>query len=296
MHKILEWVKAHPYETGALVLVVGLAGFFLLDSSSGSSSASTAAGSTDSAAADYYQAQLQSEQLEASEGAAQAQVDSQNQQADLQAQVQNNEVTAQLQATQDQDSAAVQAAQIQAGVTNNQTTAAVQAAKISAGVQNTATNAQVTENNDNLQTILGITSAENDTTQDYINSQTEDTALNDQSEVDVSGQQYGYLTNTANDQTNIALTGLQDSTQLESQQQADVQQDANQILPQLGTGSNQYTAQLSSLLEGLEGDSAGAGDEAGIAVAQTNAAALTSTANTKAITSGVSSIATGLFA
>lgn len=295
MHKILDWIKQHPYETGALVLVVGVAGYFIL-SSSQSSSGTSAATSTDNAAADYYNAQLQAQQLEAQEGAAQAQVDSANQQASLQAEVQNNEVTAQLQATQDQDSAAVQAAQIQAGVTNNQTTAAVQAAKISAGVQNTATNAQVTENNDELQTVLGITTADNATTQDYINSQTEDTALNDQTEVNLSGQQYDYLTNTANDQTNISLASLQDATQLESQQQQDTQEQAEQIIPQFGTGSNQYTQTLTSYLDGIEGDPNAAADESSLGIAQANASALTTTSQTKAITSGASSLLTGLFA
>lgn len=104
MHKLVEWAKDHPYELGALVLVGGVAAYFILLRGGGSAPATGAAANPAEA---YYQAQTQLNALSMQYGA-------QEQVATLQANVQNNQTQAQLQATLAQTNAAVTVAAQQA--------------------------------------------------------------------------------------------------------------------------------------------------------------------------------------
>jgi hypothetical protein len=311
VHKIIEWIKSHPYETGALVLVAGVAAYFLL-SAEQSSAASGSSSSDSDAAADYYSAQLQMDQLSAESAAQTAQINAQEQQSSLGASVDDNEIQAQLDATEDQDTAAIQAAQISAGVTNNQTTAQVQVAQIqaqsgtqqaqiAAGVTNNQTDAQVEENQDNLSAILGLVSGQDQIQEDEIQGQVEDQANNDQTAVDLSGQQYSYLTNTADLQAAVDTQSLNDQTQLASEAESDQYNLANTtlgIVQQAGLnhGTTSLENSLTQITEsalGEAGPAEAAAQEGGV---EANASAAQNIGETNAIAGATSNVLTSLFA
>lgn len=350
MHSIIEWVKEHPLESGALGLVGIVAVYLLLHSTS--SSAAPAASSSSTDAADYYQAQLQATQLAAQQTAQTQATQSQNYQANLTATVQNNEVAAQLAALQDQDSSAIQAAQIQANsntlqtqleadvattnisaqqdVANKQTEAQVQIAEgaytvqntaendqlaaitnqiqgqvqqqqIAAQVQNTTTAAQVSENHDNLATVLGLVTSQNAVQEDEYDDQLKQQQTNDATAVALSGQQYDYLTGEADDATAINLTALGDQTQIESQaatEQYNLSTQTLGIVQQAGLnhGTESLENSLAQITESALGNPGGAVQATANSTAQVSSNYSTSPASIIAsITKGATGILTGLF-
>jgi hypothetical protein len=355
MGKIFAWIKEHPLESGALALVAAVGIYFVLESSSSSSAAApSSSSSTDAAAADYYQAQLQAQQLSAASAQSAQNAQLQANAQTLQAGVQNNETAAQLAAIQDQDSAAVQGANIQANanvlqtqleadvaesnigaqqqtedaqtaaqvqiaeggydVQNNaandqlaaisdQITGQVQQQQIQAQAQDVTTQAQVQENSDNLATVLGLVTSQNQTQEAEYADQYATQATNDQTAVDLSGQQYGYLQDETDDATDINLTALQDQTQLATQQQALNQQIVGQVLPaasyQLGHGNNASQDSAIALIESLTGNIPGSVSSIGAAntteIGNENENAAVTGTVAKSVMNGAS-LLTGLFA
>lgn len=297
MSKLLDWVKEHPYESGGIVL--GALVLYYLFTHSGSA-ATTASGSAGSSASDYYSAQLQLDQLNAQQGAQQAALQQQTQTATIAASVENNQTAAQLALGENQDTAAVQAAQIQAGVTNNETQAQVDVAQIQGTVQNTQTQAQVQENADNLGALTTLVSGQDAVQESEIQSQVTEQANNDQTAVDLSGQQYGYLTNQSNNATAVSLTSLNDETELDTQAQANALAIANQVIPLAGQQKNSaldatdQTDLFETLLSGGSASVAAAG------VAGSSNAVVAGDNQNSAIINGVASTASkallGLFA
>lgn len=336
MDKYLEWFKAHPLETGGIIIVILGAVYLYMSSSSSSAAASP----TDSAAADYYNAQLQAQQLAGSN--AQAALASQTQEytTGLQATVQNNETAAQLAAIQDQDSSAVQTAQIQAnantaitqvqanvavdqigaqqdetdqetaaslseamgayGVQNNQISAQTQQQQIAANVANETTQAQVTENQNNLASVLGLVTAQDQMTESENSDQLDALENNNSTSVTLSGQQYGYLNNELDDATAVNLTQLGDATTLETQAQQNQLNLYNEIIPLAGQQKNSaldatdQTSLFQTILAGGNAGVAAAGDSVSgtSAVSGNNQAA----GIINAVSKPISSIVSGLFA
>lgn len=338
MDKYLAWVKEHPLETGGIVIVI-IGGVYLY-MSSGSSTGSAPASTDGSAASAYYAAQLQAQQLAASQSAATAANQTQEYNTGLAATVQNNETAAQLAAIQDQDATAVQTAQIQAnmntavtqlqadvstssitaqqqetdqetqaelestegayGVQNNQIAAQVQQQQIAADVADTTTQAQVTENSDNLASVLGLVTSQNDLQESEYNDQLEGIENNNQTAVDLSGQQYGYATDELNDATSINLAGLTDQTQLETTAQNNQLQLEKTIIPLAGQQKNSAldaNDQTSIFQTILSGGNAGVAEEGDLGSAASVAAGdNAATSTNKAIIGGASSVLSGLFA
>lgn len=172
-----------------------------------------------------------------------------------------------------------------------------QQAEIAANVANTTTQAQVQENADNLASVLGIVQGQNQLQEDSINAQTEDQYNADAAAVDISGQQYSYLTNNANDATAVSLTGLQDQTQLASQQETNTAAATNTLLGQLGKGTGDYSQTIASLIASLNGSPTGAVAEANLGGANENEQFATSAGPvTSGIVGTIGQALTGLFA
>lgn len=324
MHKIIEWVKQHPLESGALVLVIGVAAYLLLKGG-GSSSAST---STNAAAADYYGASIQAAQIAAGQQQAQNQFTLQQTAQNNGLQLQSNEVSAQLAAIQDQDAAAVSVAGLNANSNNlvtqtqadvatanikaqqemadtagndqllglqYQTDSQVKQAKIAADVQNTVTQAQVQENHDNLATVLGLVSSQNQVQIAQYDDQVQMQYANDQTAVDLSGQQYDYLNNESNNQAAVIMQQLTDQTQLQTNI-------ANQVLAggkqggifygQSGTTDTAINAAISELF-GEQGSAVAANQGTAASYINQNN---TNSQNISNVTNGVARVLTGLFA
>ena len=122
MHKLFEWIKKHPWETG--LIIFGIGALYVLYAHSGASSSSTS--STGMTAQDY---QLAAATLQAQTQLAGANISAGVQEnataagvtvAGLQATTQQNADTLSAQTAQD-------IAQLQAGVANNSTNANLQA-------------------------------------------------------------------------------------------------------------------------------------------------------------------------
>jgi hypothetical protein len=277
MEKITAWIKSHPYESGALALVGAIGLYLVFKSSSGGTAASS---STNSAASDYYNAQLQAAQITASQTAQQNALQAQEYTSQLNASVSNTTTAAQLAAIQDQDSSAVQSAQIAANsnnvtstlaadvansqvaaqvteaqitgdVTNNATNAQlaaisdqiqgqVDSQQIAANVSNATTAAQVQENNDNLASVLGIVTAQDQVQQSEYYDQYLGQQANDNTAVAINTNQMTTLNNEANDATVINLQGLQDQTIVDTTQ-----------------ANNQYALQSTALNAATQGGPGG---------------------------------------
>jgi hypothetical protein len=344
MHKVLEWIKTHPYETGALALV-GAVAVYLLFRSSSATPTSQSGSSTDSAAADYYNAQLQAQQLAANNAQASAQLTAQTNAQNLQASVENTTTAAQLSAVQDQDATAVQSAQIAAnanvlqtqmeadvastnitsqqqeedaqtaaqvsiaeGAYNVQNTAAndslaaisdqiggqIQQAQIAGQVADTTTAAQVSENQDDLASVLGLATAQDQMNESEAQDQLTGQEYNDQTAVALNTNQYAYLDDELNDATDVNLTQLQDVTTLDTQQQANQVSLASQTLSKLvkGGSSLAYNTAVDNVLAELEGESgvAVSGNQAQASINNSDNALNAST------TSTVAGLVQGLFA
>lgn len=238
MSNLYKWIDEHKAESAGIALVlVGALYLLLRGGSGGASSANTTTAAT-GASSDYYSAQLQLDQLGAAQQQQQLAAQTQVQQTSIAASVANNQTAAQLAALEDQDAANVQAANIQAGVTNNQTQAQVDVATIQGNVQNVATQAQVQENKDNLASVLGIVSAQDQIQIAQINAAQAEQANNDQTAIDLSGQQYGYQSHLADLNAGIESEGLQDETSLLQQQQQNQLTLSQQIIPLAGQQKN----------------------------------------------------------
>lgn len=313
MEKYLTWFKEHPLESAGLVLV-GIAAVYLLLTRN--SSAATPSSDT-STAADYYNAQLQAQQIAAGNSQAAAQLQTQQYTTGLAAAVQNNQTAAQLAAIQDQDATAVQTAQIQADMntavtqvqadvsessiaaqeqiqnmqtqaeletnlgayqvqeqgyndtlaaTTDQINGQIQQQQIAADVANHTTDAQVIENHDNLATVLGLVSSQNQLQMSEYDDQLAGQVNNNQTAVDLSGQQYAYATDELDDATNINLTALGDQTQLETQAQKNQLALEQTIIPLAGQQKNSaldatdQTTLFQTILAGGNAGVAEAGD------------------------------------
>jgi hypothetical protein len=352
MEKIFSWVKEHKFETGALVLVGLVAVYFLLEGSSSSAASGSQASSADNSAADYYNAQLQAQQLANQNQQASAALTAQTNAQNLQASVENTQTSAQLAAVQDQDSSAVQAAQIaatantlqtqmeadvatdnigaQESVENAQTAAQVsiaeggynvqntaandqlaaisdqiggqiQQAQIAANVANTVTAGQVQENQDNLASVLGLATAEDQMNESEAQDALTGQEYNDSTAVALSGQQYAYDTDEVDDATDVNLTALQDQTQLDTQAAQNQYSLSSSVIGDLtaNNGLSRNDSQLETVVGGIDaalGDVPGSevGASSGASVA--NVSSQTEAANIKTATSGVASIVAGLFA
>lgn len=295
MNRLVAWVKEHPYETGALALVVGVAAYLLLRGGGGSTAQSAASSAP---AADYYQAQLQAMQLSAAATAQQTQAAVQTNHDNLQAQLANNELTAQLSALQVQDGAAIQAAQIQADLQKNitqvQANASVQQTQIQADVINNQTAAQVQSNKDNLDAVLGLVSTQAEVQKAQYQYQFETQQANDYTALGLSEQQYNYLAHEVDAATTINLTQLQDATMLEEHQQTIAQNTINALTANKGLSRNNVQlAEVLSTIDAALGQSAASST---LAQASTGVPTNNAGATAASITQSGLKALTGLFA
>lgn len=237
MSSIYGWIDEHKLESAGIALVL-VGALYLLLRGGGNSSSAQPVTAANGASSDYYSAQLQLDQLSAAQGAQQLQAATQTQQTQIAATVADNQTAAQLAALEDQDNSAVQAAKIQAGVTNNQTQAQIDVAQIQGNVQNTSTQAQVQENRDNLTSVENIVSSQDAIQIAQINAAQAEQANNDQTAVDINGQQYDYQNNLADLNAGIESESLQDQTTLLTQQQSNQLTLSQQIIPLAGKQQN----------------------------------------------------------
>jgi hypothetical protein len=310
MDKALAWIKDHPYETGALVLVVIGGSYVILSSSSGASGSATAAQSGTASSSSYYADQLQLDQLNAQQGAQAATLQAQTDQANIQASVANNQTQAQLSAVQIQNTSAVQAATIAAGVadtataaqvavTNAQTAAQVSVASLQAGVTNAQTAGQVQENSDNLAAVLGLVSSQNAVQVNAQNDALATVQTNDQTAVDLSGQQYDYLSNTATLQAGVDTTELNDATTVETQAQKNQLALAQTIIPLAGQQKNSAldaTDQTALFQTILSGGNAGVAASGNVATSTADTSGNGQLAGVLKTVSPILTAASGLFA
>jgi hypothetical protein len=158
----------------------------------------------------------------------------------------------------------------------------------------------VQENNDNLQTVLGLVSSQDQVEESQNNDQLAGQEYNDDTAVALSGQQYDYLNDEASDATSVNLTALQDQTSLDSQAQQDQYNLSQTTLNAVANAGldhpiNEVT-QLGSIAEaalGAYGPSEASAAEGSV---QSEASAAESASLAKTITGGVTSTLAGLFA
>lgn len=211
--------------------------------------------------------------------------------AQTEAELETNLGAYQVQNQANNDTLAATTAQINGQVTQQQ---------IAADVANHTTDAQVQENADNLASVLGLVTSQNNLQESEYSDQLQGLENNNATQVSLSGQQYAYANNELNDATAINLTQLSDATTLETQAQQNQLNLYQEIIPLAGQQKNSaldatdQTSLFQTILAGGNAGVAVAGDSvSGSSVISGNnqAAGILGT-----VAKPISSILTGLFA
>jgi hypothetical protein len=263
-----ELFKKHPYATGGVVIVGGLAVFYLLSRSQGSSAVASSP-----AAADAQLASIQA-------GAA----------------VQTNAQQAALQAAQINASAATHQTDVSASVSNTQTLAALAASLF--GTRSATEVAQINADAATLQQANQETAQQNIAALQesgilsQVNAQAEELANNNATSLEA-------LRDQLSAQGAIASQVISSATGLATQQQTDFEKNVTLLAPTFG---KQYNSALDANNAAAEIETVLAGGNPGVAatgiysstsaVSSGNAA---SAAKVGSVTSGIASIVNGLF-
>ena len=271
-----ELLKKHPYATGGVVIVGGIVVFYLLSSSGGGGGGGSSSGSSDYSSA-------------------------------LSADTQLAQINAAAQTSQSQTEAELQAAQLSANVSNYQTSASLQAADVQTAAALAGTlgeiSAEVNENASNNYTAV-TEQANNDISNENIYGMQE-SVLADQINAGVEENANNNATNLAatsivtGANTTLGLASLNDATGLAEQQQTDFENNVNNIIPLAGQQKNSaldatdQTSLFQTILAGGNSGVATAGVGASASTAASGNAA--SAAKVGSVTSGISSLLTGLF-
>lgn len=269
----LKLLEKHKYATGAVIIVGGIAVFYLL-SRGGSAPAATSSGNGDILAADASLAQTQA--------AAAVQTNGQN--AALQvAQINAQSTNLQTSAAED--------------VTNTQTLAALVAAlsgnKTNIAVTQSNNDAAVAMNADTLTAQQNIFSIQEAGLEDQINQAAQENANNNATSL-------AGLVDTLNYQGQIATQVIGSATQLATQKESDTQQNTQALIPSFGKtynsalDANNANAEILTVLSGGNPVVANTGVQSSVPVAQSGNAATASILNS--ITKLGASIGAGLFA
>jgi hypothetical protein len=219
----LALLKEHPYATGGIVIVGGLAVFYLLSSrSSGGAAPAQASAVPDNSAALAY-----SSQLAQAQAAADVQTNAQQvqlQQTQLQAQVASQQIDASLQ-------------------TNNVNTAAQLAAtlaQIQAGAESTTDTlaAQTTQQTNQLVYAQNIQQMQDAVLESQINSGVVENANNNATALAGTEATLNYQQTIAGMQATLASQGLTEASDLAEKQQSDFETNVQAILPNAGKAYN----------------------------------------------------------
>jgi len=170
-NKVFDWIKDHPWQTGVVIFVIGVA-IVYMSSTNAPASANVSAGTTGSAL-----------------NAAEIQAAMQQQISTQQANVQNNAIQASAGVQNNQTAASVSIATLQSQTQQNNNSLSAQTAQIIAGLQasvaNTSTAAQVAINQNNDAALTAVALAPYQVEMAQINAQAAGTpaqikALSDQ--------------------------------------------------------------------------------------------------------------------
>jgi hypothetical protein len=218
----LALLKEHPYATGGIVIVGGVAVFYLLSSRSSAAPAQASAAVPDNSAVLAYSSQLA--------------------QAQAAAEVQTNAQQVQLQQTQLQADVASQ--QIDASLhTNDVNTAAQLAAtlaQIQAGAESTTQTlaAQTTQQANQLVYAQNIQQMQDAVLESQINSGVVENANNNATALAGTEATLNYQQTIAGMQATLASQGLTEASDLAEKQQSDFETNVQAILPNAGKAYN----------------------------------------------------------
>jgi len=293
----IELIKKHPYATGAIVIVGGVAVFYLMSSgqSSGAATGSTA-GTDDTAAIANADAQLAQVQAAAAVQTNAQQVTMQQNQ--LEADVANNQTEASLQANNVNTAATLAAtlAQIQASTQQNQDSLNAQLA------ENADTlSAQTVQQGNELTYASNIQSMQDAVLEDQINSGVIENANNNATALAGTEATIDYQTTLAGYQAAVASQGVTAAETVQQQQLSNQYSLSQQTLDMVQqAGLNHGTESLENDLTGVIGEALGQPGTATAAVSGNSQAAAASSAATasiiNSITGGATKVATSLFA
>ena len=219
----LALLKEHPYATGGIVIVGGLAVFYLLSSrSSGAAAPAQASAAPDDSAALAYSSQIA--------------------QANAAAQVQSNAQQVQLQQTQLQAQVASQqvASNQEMNDVNTAATLAATLAQIQASAQGTTDTlaAQTTQQANQLVYAQNIQQMQDAVLESQINSGVVENANNNATALAGTESTLNYQQSIAVMQATLASQGLTEASDLAEKQQSDFETNVQAILPTAGKAYN----------------------------------------------------------